>query len=113
MIQNIGFIGSVITLIVITMYSVIKKGKHTLIINLLKNKKWLLNFSAILIWSLYILFLNNEDYDKEYQKTIQKLKIAVKKSLIAFIIAFLAFLDLTIAPYWLVFTFAYYTEDWI
>ena len=27
------------------------------------------------------------------------------------IIAF--FLDLTIAPFWLVFTFAYYSEDWI
>jgi len=113
MIQHFGFIGSLITLIILTTYTIVTKGQHIKIIELFNNKKWLINFGLILFWSGYILLLNNQEYEKEHHETIKNLKIAVKKSLIAFIIAFLAFLDLTIAPYWLVFTFAYYTEDWI
>ncbi|MHA2039532.1 MAG: hypothetical protein ACW98X_24185 [Promethearchaeota archaeon] len=36
----------------------------------------------------------------------QKIKDAVKKGILAFIIAILAHLELTIAPFWIVFTLA-------
>ena len=107
--RNIGFLGSIITLIILTTYSIIKKGQHIQLIKLLTNKKWLINFIFIILWSVYILSLDNPQNSEE----VMNLKKSVKKAIIALIIALFAFLDLTIAPFWLVFTFAYYSEDWI
>lgn len=109
MIKNIGFIGSLITILVLTLYTTFKKKKIDRIITLLKDKGWLINFIFIIVWSTYILLLD----DKTNSDELQKVKESIKKAMIAFIIAFFAYLDLTIAPFWLVFTFAYYSEGWI
>lgn len=107
--RNLGFLGSIVTLIILTTYTIIKKGQHIQLIKLLTNKKWLINFIFIILWSAYILLL----VDPKNSEEVISLKKAVKKAIIAFIIALFAFFDLTIIPFWLVFTFAYYSEDWI
>jgi len=39
--------------------------------------------------------------------------IATKKAFIAFVIALFASLDLTIAPFWIIWVISYYFESWL
>ena len=41
------------------------------------------------------------------------MKDAVKKAFFGFIIAILAYLDITISAYWIIFIFAFYAEGFI
>ena len=58
---------------------------------------------------MYIVYtIRNDNSDDS-----RRLKEALKKALLAFIIALFAEVGLTIAPFWLVFTLAYYMDGWI
>lgn len=76
---------------------------------LIGNKKWLVNFSMIIAFSIYIIYNTHNDTSPESIKV----KDSLKKAILAFLIAIFAKLDLTIAPFWLVFVLAYYLEGWI
>ena len=76
---------------------------------LITNKRWLVNFVIIMVFVGYIVYVTKNDNSDDAEKT----KDALKKALLAFMIALFAEFGLTIAPFWLVFTLAYYMEGWI
>ena len=85
-----------------------KKARNKLF-ELIENKRWLINFGVIIVFIGYIVYtVRNDNSDDS-----RKLKEALKKALLAFIIALFAEIGLTIAPFWLVFTLAYYMDGWI
>ena len=82
--------------------------KINLLVKLVFNKIWIINSLIILSFFIFVhisFIINNED-----TKHKNKLKDAVNKAMIAFIIAVFASLDMTIIPFWFVFSFAYNTE---
>ena len=85
-----------------------KKARNKLF-ELIDNKRWLINFGVIILFIGYIVYtIRNDNSDDS-----RRLKEALKKALLAFIIALFAEVGLTIAPFWLVFTLAYYMDGWI
>ena len=73
---------------------------------IIKQPVWMFNFLIMTGFVLYITQLSdNEKHDK--------LKDASKKAILAFVIAMLATLELTIAPFWVVFMSAYYLNEWV
>jgi hypothetical protein len=97
------FNGKMLSLIIVALLTVrviIKENKHKEISKLFKNTSWLVNLIIVIGFSVYMV--NTAGNDEEGQK----IKDAVKKGILAFIIAILAHLELTIAPFWIVFTLA-------
>ena len=79
------------------------------LMELLSKKKWVINLLLIIGFIVYIMYSTKDDDSEEAKKTQE----ALKKAIIAFIIALFAELGLTIAPFWWVFVLAYYMEGWI
>lgn len=94
-----------ILILIITIY---RLDKGTEILKLINNKMWFFNFMVIMIFSVYIIDIDNEKGEKYI-----KLQDAVRKGLLAFIIAILARLELTIAPFWIVFVLAFYGNGYV
>ena len=78
-------------------------------IEMVKDKRWLINFLVIVAFIIYSIYETRNEEDEHSKKT----KEALKKAIIAFLIALLAELGLTIAPFWLIFVLAYYMDGWI
>ena len=70
------------------------------------DNKFTINYR---FYYVYIMYSTADDDSEEAKKTQE----ALKKAIIAFIIALFAELGLTIAPFWWVFVLAYYMEGWI
>ena len=85
-----------------------KKARNN-IIELLSEKRWIINVLLIIGFIAYIIYSTKGDDSDDAKKTQE----ALKKAIIAFIIALFAELGLTIAPFWWVFVLAYYMEGWI
>ena len=79
------------------------------LMELLSKKKWVINLLLIIGFIAYIIYSTKDDDSEEAKKTQE----ALKKAIMAFIIALFAELGLTIAPFWWVFVLAYYMEGWI
>jgi len=79
------------------------------LLELLSKKKWIVNLLLIIGFIAYIIYSTKDDDSDDAKKTQE----ALKKAIIAFIIALFAELGLTIAPFWWVFVLAYYMEGWI
>lgn len=72
--------------------------------NLFSNKSWLYNFIIILIFCISSFFyypLNSLEIE------------ATKKAITAFIIAIFASIDLTIAPFWIIWVLSYSFDEWV
>ncbi len=95
-----GKIISLIAVTLLTMRVIIKENKHKQILKLFQNASWVVNLVIVIGFSIYMI--NTAGNDEEGRK----IKDAVKKGILAFIIAMLAHLELTIAPFWIVFTLA-------
>ena len=78
------------------------------IIELFKNPYWLINTIIIAIFSFYVINIK-EGKDEE---TI-KMQEAVRKGILAFMIAIFAHLELTVAPFWIVYGLAYYAQGYV
>ena len=79
------------------------------VLELIGTPSWIIN---LIIMVLFIVWISHEtkwDTSKEAMRT----KEAMKKAIIAFIIAILSEFGLTIAPFWVVFVAAYYLEGWV
>tara|TARA_B110000305_G_C19184526_1_gene513605 strand:- start:364 stop:687 length:324 start_codon:yes stop_codon:yes gene_type:complete len=74
----------------------------------IKTKSWLIGLLAITIFCLTVALY--ERHDKEHK---ERLIESLKKAIMAFIIAYLAHLDFTLVPFWLVFIVAFFFHDWI
>ena len=89
--------------LMMVVYSVYKANRFSEIKELL-NVRWLINFALMIAFGVYITSASDGD---------SKVKEALKKAVLAFIIAVLAHLRMTIAPFWIVFVLAYYLEGWV
>ena len=101
---------ALISIFLLTLRAIYKSKKATNSIKeLISNKRWLVNFSMIIAFTIYIIYSTHYDESEESQKV----KSALNKAILAFIIAIFAEMGLTIAPFWLVFVLSYYLEGWI
>ena len=83
-------------------------GSLKLIRNDFRNTSWLFGVLLIILFSLGVNFYRTQD-DEHKEILIESLK----KAIMAFIIAYLAHLDFTLVPFWLVFIVAFFFHDWI
>lgn len=77
-------------------------------IALITTPRWIIN---VIIIILFIFWTYHETKHDE-PKTTRRIVESLKKGIIAFIIALLAELGLTITPFWLIFMISYYLEGW-
>ena len=106
--ESLSLLASIIGIILIFIFILIEEKKKDLFYKLVYNKFWLIN--VFIIVSFYIFVHISNLINKEDTKDKNKLRDAVNKGLIAFIIAVFSSLDLTIIPFWFVFSFAYNTD---
>tara|TARA_B100001741_G_scaffold274500_1_gene244264 strand:+ start:176 stop:505 length:330 start_codon:yes stop_codon:yes gene_type:complete len=88
-----------------------KKSARIKLYELIKNPVWMINFIVIMCFIAYIHFIelpNIKDNEKK-----ERLAESMKRAIIALIIAVLAELNLSIAPFWVVFVFSYFMHDWM
>lgn len=90
-----------------------RSNKIINIYNLLQDKKYIINLLIIIFFTIYILKLNAIGLLHNDKCVLKKMKDAVKKAIFGFIIAMLAYLDITISAYWIIFIFAFYSEGFI
>ena len=76
------------------------KEKRDKVIDLVTNKSFIINLIFIIGFVYYGLSTKNEEN--------KKLKSSIRTAILGIIIAFMAFLDLTLAPFWILFTASYY-----
>ena len=107
--MNVKLIALVATAILTLRAGFHSKKARNNIMELLSKKSWLVNLLLIIGFIVYIIY-STKDNDSDDAKKTQE---ALKKAIIAFIIALFAELGLTIAPFWWVFVLAYYMEGWI
>ena len=97
------FITIILTIIVIT-YNKVAYSNFRQLIN---NNNWIMNLGIIILFTVYIMY-KDPDSDIENKEEIEHQQDAVKKAILAFIIAFFDSLDLIIGPFWVVFVISYY-----
>ena len=98
-----GFNYSFLFFIIITIVIIFKNKEMTkLIITLFSNKTFLLSFIGIIIFSIYNLNQSSED-----EETV-RIKNATREAILGFVIAIMAYLDLTAAPFWIIWFVSYY-----
>ena len=108
----------VMALLVPSLISVINTPmRKSLLKELTTNKKWMINFVVIILFTAVIYYLNHHSktmkHTKEEKKELEKHIEAIKKALLALVIALLVHFRLSIAPFWIVFFLAYYFDGWI
>ena len=108
-ISNGGVLSLIAVFIGITRTIATSERSKNKIIELITTKRWIVNMLIVILFCFYILYTTKYDTTKD----AIAVKDALKKGIIALIIAQLAELGLTITPFWLVFVVAYYLEGWI
>ena len=98
---------SIVVLIVAFLIE-LNPGSLRLIRNDFRNTSWLFGVLLIILFSLGVNFYRTKD-DEHKERLIESLK----KAIMAFIIAYLAHLDFTLVPFWLVFIVAFFFHDWV
>ena len=106
------------------------KSEHAIIASykLFTNKLWLINFGILIAFSIYMYIETNNiknkiknniknniknKNDNKIKEWNNMVRTSLKKAIFGFLIAIFAELKLTIAPFWLIFSAAYYLDDWI
>ena len=106
--EEVSLISCIFGCILLSIFLLIEEKKQKALYILINDKFWIVNTIIIILFYLFIHFspsLKKLDSEKR-----EKLKDAAQKAIIAFIIAVFASLDLTIVPFWFVFSFAYFTD---
>jgi len=88
-----------------------KKSARIKLHELIRNPVWMTNFIVVLCFIAYIHFIELPNIKDNKKK--EKLSESIKRAVIALIIALLAELNLSIAPFWVVFVFSYFMHDWM
>tara|TARA_B100000902_G_C26785389_1_gene657136 strand:- start:281 stop:640 length:360 start_codon:yes stop_codon:yes gene_type:complete len=78
------------------------KEKRRKFVNLFTSKVFLASLASALGFAYYILKLDTDDEETD------RLKKSIKTAIVGFIIAMMAFLDLKIAPFWILFVTSYF-----
>lgn len=93
-----------LTVAVITSITIFaNKEKRDKVIDLITNKSFIINLIFIIGFVYYGLSIKNDGTEET-----KKLKSAIRTAILGMIIAFMAFVDLTLAPFWILFTASYY-----
>ena len=90
-----------------TIFAVYRLDRGRKVYELFGNWSWLTNFILIAIFSMYVMSIQG------HSEEIDKVKDAARKGMLAFLIAIMAHLELTIAPFWIVFVLAYYLQGYV
>jgi len=100
---------SLLTLLTI-FFAYRKKETRATFYRLIRNPVWSINFIVIMCFIAYIHFIELPSIKNTEKK--EKVAESMKRGIIALIIAILAELELSLAPFWVVFTFSYYMHGW-
>lgn len=106
---NFGLIIAIIACILLTLFIISDESIWPAIVKLILDPLWLINFFIIITFYLLVVFLDLSFLYKT-EEGREKLIKAAHKAFIAFMIAIFASIDITIVPFWFVFSFAYFTE---
>lgn len=107
--NSISFIISIITFLSLTFTALIKKNKLILLKELLSDKGFIINVLFITLFCFYVIY-----YSSEKNKERRTMEIdAIKKAILAMIIATFAYLDMIIASFWVVFIVAFYLKGYV
>ena len=68
------------------------------------TKRWLMHMGIVILFSCAVVLSSAKD---------DALKTAMKRGILALIIAILGEVGLTVAPFWVIFSVSYYMESWI
>tara|TARA_Y100001970_G_C14248749_1_gene870209 strand:- start:3605 stop:3958 length:354 start_codon:yes stop_codon:yes gene_type:complete len=103
---------STLFFLVIGIPLITSKNKRNSLNELVKTSHWQILFAISFIWSIYILVFKGKGIinDKE---TLDKYIDSTKKAILAFIIAIFAYLDITIAVYWVIWIMSYFLSGWV
>ena len=101
---------SILTLLTV-FFGYRKKSARIKLYELIKNPVWMINFIVILCFIAYIHFIELPNIKDDEKK--EKIAESMKRAVIALIIAILAELNLSIAPFWVVFVFSYFMHGWM
>ncbi len=105
--KDIAFI---ILAVISTGTIIFRKNSRESLLSLITNKFWLLGILSIIIFSIYMYI----ELKKKKEKSQERKRIisSYKKAIIAFTIAILSQVGMSIAPFWVVFTFSYFSDGW-
>ena len=100
---NFDAIKSFGLLVIVTAF-IIMKDKHKVerFLGLIKSPMFIMNILIVSAFSIYML--NTDDNTKEGKRR----KTATKAALLGLLIAFMAHLEMKIAPFWLIWFSSYY-----
>ena len=79
------------------------KEKRNKVIKMITNKSFIINIIIIIGFIYYGLNLKDDGSNET-----KKLKSSIRTAILGMIIAFMAYVDLTLAPFWILFTASYY-----
>ena len=88
--------------VIVTVKIIRDNEKKSRVLKLISSKSFMINLLMIIAFSYYGLSLDDKDPDTK------NLKESIRTSILGMIIAFMAFVDLTLAPFWILFVAAYY-----
>ena len=100
-----------ILIILTTIGGYFKKSARDKLYELFTTKAWIINFIVIMCFVAYTHFIELPNIKNNEKR--EKIAESIKRGLIALLIAMMAELKLSIAPFWIIFVFSYYMHGWM
>lgn len=98
--------------VIFSIFTVYIAEEHTKLFKLFTINRWVITFIITIIWSVYILIINGIGLIPEYDTSkLHKYKNATCRAIIAFFIAVLVYLDVTLVAYCLLWVIAFHLYD--
>lgn len=103
------FLAGILCIIPLAVLS--SQEKRTRAIEMMTNPMWVTQFTLMLGFVFYILYVSNdENVSEEERHNVKNMRRAMFQGAMAFLIAICAVFDFSIAPFWLVFLSSYFYE---
>lgn len=100
---NIDSYASFSSIVLVTCFIIFNdKHKTKRFLELIKSPMFFINMLVVLLFSFYMLTTDDNTKEGERRKT------ATKQALLGLLIALLAYIEMKIAPFWLIWCASYY-----